>query len=139
MPLSRRFPNLTWEINQAGMSRFQHLSTMLMIFSCWINRIEMFVTSAAVGNSGRASTNTPTALSPSHGCLDKTGMLTVCLEYANLKLIIIISTKGRYRTSPPSHRECVYFLCVHERVICCVHKVKFMFWSRWVASAWLSD
>lgn len=67
--LSRRFPHLTWKINQAGMSWFQHLSTMLMIFSCWINRIEMFVISAAVGNSGRASTNTLTALCPSHGCV----------------------------------------------------------------------
>lgn len=60
--LSSKFPNLTWEINQAGVSWFQHLCAMLMIFSCWINRIELFVISAAVGNSGRASTSTLTAL-----------------------------------------------------------------------------
>ena len=64
-----RFPNLTWEIKQAGTSWFQPFSTMLMIFSCWINRIEMFVISATVGNSGRASTSTRTALCPSHGCV----------------------------------------------------------------------
>lgn len=67
--LSRKLPNLTWEINQAGVSWFQHLCTMLMIFSCRINRIELFVISAAVGNSGRASTSTLTALCPSHSCV----------------------------------------------------------------------
>lgn len=67
--LLRRFPNLTWAIKQAGMSWFQLLSTMLMIFSCWINRIEMFVVSATVGNSGSASTSPLTASCPSHGCV----------------------------------------------------------------------
>lgn len=65
----------------------------------------MFVVSAAVGNSGRASNDTESLVPLTWLYLDKTEMLTVWLGYPNLKLIVIISNKGRYQTSPPSHGE----------------------------------